>query len=661
MNKIKQYFTLIELIAVIVILGVLAAIIIPNISDSKKDSLTSMISSNIRILQTATDSYLLKTNQYPTVQQPTIEQPQLIDIEELYPKYLKSKPDYDKLKNQYYWVDAYGQVWGASVEGPSNIHEGSDIIEWSHNERVVGYNLYQVVDNTITGKVETKKISLLSKYNAEEYLDRVQIEKPDSQFLLSALDEYGLESAPVGLSNNPYQDGFKPLRNKEGEFLFEITSKELMYWDDFRVVEDKPAGTSIEYSFSIQNKDGEYQSYISEFENLPASKGIQVKVKMTGANGKLPSLLDMRVDYHFDKQKVDQFTPISLVNISNNRPVNTNSPMQIIEEFVLPQGQSIKEIQVGDYYSAPPVINYYYKPVGQTNYTPVGGGFSDVPAGSTIKIVKDYPAQTDFFMFPTLIEYKENISTEKLEEIKDSSSPAPVEEWETVQRMNFFAHTTDSQITDWLSVETTDNQPEGTRIVYKYAISNDGNWSDEIEKFEEVPDSKSLRVSAYLQVKKELLDTGIEPSVSKVRVYHTRGYIDVTQGLEGNVFPELTNFQASNSCSGAPASYVNDGNLNTMWNACGYSGWVQYTFVTPTKIKGVQIVNEATPSTGQTFTFRGYKNGQWYDLGSQNVYTNQKPHIHTPFMIEEDTYEVLYVHVNGGSSWAAIREILLIQ
>lgn len=110
MNR-KSNFTLIELIVVIVVLGILAAIVIPNISSFQKEAREAQLTADARNIQTALDMYraksesgiaepvLLGTDKAPVtfkaVDEKTVEQTLIaVDMSELSPKFLRKTPKY---------------------------------------------------------------------------------------------------------------------------------------------------------------------------------------------------------------------------------------------------------------------------------------------------------------------------------------------------------------------------------------------------------------------------------------------------------------------------------------------------------------------------------------------------------------------------------------
>jgi len=69
-HKNQQGFTLMELMVVIVILGVLAALVVPNVMGNKERADTQKAVSDIVALENALDMYKLDNHRYPTTEQP---------------------------------------------------------------------------------------------------------------------------------------------------------------------------------------------------------------------------------------------------------------------------------------------------------------------------------------------------------------------------------------------------------------------------------------------------------------------------------------------------------------------------------------------------------------------------------------------------------------
>lgn len=87
----KKNFTLIELIVSIVVIGILAAIIMLNISDWRLQAEETARAVTEKELQTAVDRYKMKYGEYPTQPQPTKDNPQLLIPEKVVPEMIKKK------------------------------------------------------------------------------------------------------------------------------------------------------------------------------------------------------------------------------------------------------------------------------------------------------------------------------------------------------------------------------------------------------------------------------------------------------------------------------------------------------------------------------------------------------------------------------------------
>jgi len=68
-NRNSKGFTLIEIIVVVVIIGLLAAVIAPNIFSSVDDARTSKSLSDLRAIESALNLYRLDNFNYPTTEQ----------------------------------------------------------------------------------------------------------------------------------------------------------------------------------------------------------------------------------------------------------------------------------------------------------------------------------------------------------------------------------------------------------------------------------------------------------------------------------------------------------------------------------------------------------------------------------------------------------------
>lgn len=103
MKHRKTWFTLIELVVVIVVVGLLAAVVIPNIGSQQKMAERSAIESNINSLQTSSDLYAMdEDGRFPAKESPILGRPEPLDFDSLYPSYIRGLP---KVKGIKHWID----------------------------------------------------------------------------------------------------------------------------------------------------------------------------------------------------------------------------------------------------------------------------------------------------------------------------------------------------------------------------------------------------------------------------------------------------------------------------------------------------------------------------------------------------------------------------
>lgn len=142
----SKKFTLNELIISVIVIAILAAIVLLNVSGFLKDGKESAYAANEREVQSAVDRYHLDHELYPTLIQPTKLLPQLVEYDLLVPKYIKKRPKQD------FWVEGDGTVIGKEKDLTNDFPE--EFIKYNSCEeaKAAGY------DKCITTKEELSDI-----------------------------------------------------------------------------------------------------------------------------------------------------------------------------------------------------------------------------------------------------------------------------------------------------------------------------------------------------------------------------------------------------------------------------------------------------------------------------------------------------------------------
>lgn len=192
-----KLFTLIELLITIVVIGVLAAIIVPNISTLKQDSTTAAMQANIKNIETALTMYALENHgALPILGEPEIGLPEPLLLDQLHPDFLRNLPEVNSMK---YWVDYTEKVWASSADSPTGIVYMSDgTLKWEEAANAESFNIFKTETNNVTSKASNKKIVFVESSKA------TGISLPELNegefYLVNSVDSFGLESPPV--SNN---------------------------------------------------------------------------------------------------------------------------------------------------------------------------------------------------------------------------------------------------------------------------------------------------------------------------------------------------------------------------------------------------------------------------------------------------------------------------
>ena len=129
-------FTLIEIMVVIVILGILAAVVVPNIMSRPDEARITKTKQDVRALETALDLYKLDNFNYPTTEQgleALVTKPTIPPVPKRYREeaYLKKVPK-DPWENEYQYLSPgeHGAIDIFSL-GPDQQLSDDDIGNWN--------------------------------------------------------------------------------------------------------------------------------------------------------------------------------------------------------------------------------------------------------------------------------------------------------------------------------------------------------------------------------------------------------------------------------------------------------------------------------------------------------------------------------------------------
>jgi general secretion pathway protein G len=136
-NVKRRAFTLIELLLVLVILGVLAAIVVPKLSGKSEDAKIKATKAEIAIIENALDQFEIHCSRYPTSEEglrALVERPG--NVEGWQGPYVKKGVPTDQWNREYvYTYPPRNNTDGPDLYsfGPDGREGTDDIVNWTTN------------------------------------------------------------------------------------------------------------------------------------------------------------------------------------------------------------------------------------------------------------------------------------------------------------------------------------------------------------------------------------------------------------------------------------------------------------------------------------------------------------------------------------------------
>ena len=188
----RKKFNLIELVAVIAIIGILASIVIPNIGEMQARANKTAVENNVRNIQIAVDHFSMERNgAMPTAEMPTVNIPQRIDFAILGEEFLRNTPR----EGATYWLDASGRVWASTVGAPGGVAVSmAGVVTWSPVSGAVSYTVYEVVGAAPAGTTSVMSLAVV----AEGLTETTFAGEAGRVYVVSAVDLHGLPTVPTG-------------------------------------------------------------------------------------------------------------------------------------------------------------------------------------------------------------------------------------------------------------------------------------------------------------------------------------------------------------------------------------------------------------------------------------------------------------------------------
>lgn len=193
----KRQFTLIELVMVIVTLGMLAMIVLPNTSTYKGSATKTALVADIKTLQTAVDVYALENDgSYPVSNETELGVPQSLELSKMKSDFIRNLP---KTKDMNYWIDLDGTVWASTVGLTQNVQEENGILSWDEDPDAKGYTVYTAIDEEdVFGSILNSNMKVHAQLKGSDKTSlSIQGSPSDQLFFVSSIDKYSLPTPPV--------------------------------------------------------------------------------------------------------------------------------------------------------------------------------------------------------------------------------------------------------------------------------------------------------------------------------------------------------------------------------------------------------------------------------------------------------------------------------
>lgn len=186
----------------IVVLGILAAIVVPNISSWQKEADNARTIADVRNLQTSVDMYAVKNqNQPPTYYPAALGNPAPIDMDIIHPDYVRNLPRGKEMK---YWMDYTGTVWASPIDAPEEVSYQAGELTWKAIEEAALYRIYATAPVSLSGSMKSVSKLHLVKEVTESTVTLPALSEGE-EYLVSAVDENGFETPAATRSYKGYQ------------------------------------------------------------------------------------------------------------------------------------------------------------------------------------------------------------------------------------------------------------------------------------------------------------------------------------------------------------------------------------------------------------------------------------------------------------------------